>query len=73
MSDNAKDMIKQLLTVDPRERITSSAALEHAWVQDDEVISKAFKLMGTKNGGAKSSMPPPTLHTVSSLVLKACT
>lgn len=62
VSKDAIDMIKQLLTIDPQKRITSSAALEHAWMQDEEVISKVTKLMGPKSASIKPSMPPPALH-----------
>ena len=31
MSDECKDLIKRLLTMDPAKRITGKGALEHAW------------------------------------------
>lgn len=31
VSDNAKDLVKKLLTVDPRQRLTAPQALEHPW------------------------------------------
>ena len=36
MSDEAKDLIRQMLTVDPEERITVDEALEHPWIRDRE-------------------------------------
>ena len=33
VSGEAKDLIRKLLTVDPRERITVSEALEHPWMK----------------------------------------
>jgi len=31
VSDECKDLIKRLLTMDPAKRITGKGALEHAW------------------------------------------
>ncbi|XP_013397255.1 calcium/calmodulin-dependent protein kinase type IV-like [Lingula anatina] len=33
VSENAKDLVRQLLKVDPAERLTSSQALEHPWLK----------------------------------------
>jgi len=42
VSDSAKDFIKQLLTVDPKKRLTSDRALHHAWLTacEDELAAK---------------------------------
>ncbi len=61
-------MIKRLLTLDPKSRITSAAALEHPWLQDEEIIAKAEKLMSRCNfkpNAKPSSMCPPALPAVS--------
>jgi serine/threonine protein kinase len=57
VSDDGKDLIKRLLTLDPKKRISSMEALEHPWMQDEEVIGKARKIMeaATRN----VAMPPP--------------
>ena len=36
ISDHAKDLIRQMLTVDPEERITVAEALNHLWICDRE-------------------------------------
>ena len=59
ISDEAIDLIKQLLTLDPQKRITTVKALEHPWMQDEVVISRARKIMGEAT--SKISMPPPPL------------
>jgi len=33
ISDTAKDLIKRMLTVDPKQRITCAGALEHPWLK----------------------------------------
>ena len=45
VSDNGKNLIKRLLTLDPKKRISSTEALEHPWMQDEEVVGKARKIM----------------------------
>ena len=35
ISEEAKDLIRSLLTVDPDERITTEAVLEHPWIKGD--------------------------------------
>ena len=45
ISEDAIDMVKRLLTLDPKKRITVSEALEHVWLQDEDMLSMAKKLM----------------------------
>jgi len=59
ISDEAIDLIKQLLTLDPQKRITTVKALEHPWMQDEVVIGRARKIM--EEAASKISMPPPPL------------
>lgn len=61
VSDDAIDLIKQLLILDPKKRLTTVEALEHPWMQDDEVIAKAKKLMEDATGSRSSMSPPPNL------------
>ena len=71
VSSEAIDMIKQLLTLDPGKRISSSAAIDHPWMKDQDVITKARKLMGGNSGcglPGKVAMPPPNLPSVSVFV-----
>ncbi|GER40860.1 calcium-dependent protein kinase [Striga asiatica] len=35
ISDGAKDLIKKMLTIDPKKRITADEALEHPWLKED--------------------------------------
>ncbi|XP_078599628.1 serine/threonine-protein kinase Chk2-like isoform X1 [Branchiostoma floridae x Branchiostoma japonicum] len=55
ISDDAKDLIKKLLTVDPKKRFTVTQALNHPWLKDPEMTAKANKLMFP----AAAGMPPP--------------
>ena len=53
----AIDLIKQLLTLNPKQRITTVEALHHHWMQDDDVIARAKALMG--QAPLTVQMPPP--------------
>ncbi|XP_064620238.1 serine/threonine-protein kinase Chk2-like [Lineus longissimus] len=55
ISTKAVDLIKKLLTVDPKKRITLVEALNHPWLDDDDVKAKAQKLMWP------DGMQPPQL------------
>ncbi|KAI8505277.1 Checkpoint kinase 2 [Branchiostoma belcheri] len=55
ISEDAKDLIKKLLTVDPKKRFTVTQALNHPWLKDPEMTAKANKLMFP----AAAGMPPP--------------
>ena len=72
VSDDAIDLIKQLLTLDPKKRLTTVEALEHPWMQDDEVIAQAKKLMEDTTGSRSSMSPPPNLVS-STLVVSPLT
>lgn len=39
ISASAKDLIKQLLQVDPKKRLTAEQALEHKWLSEKNVYS----------------------------------
>ncbi|XP_038559220.1 serine/threonine-protein kinase Chk2 [Micropterus salmoides] len=45
ISDQAKDMVRKLLVVDPSKRMTIEEALQHPWLQDQEMLEKAQRLM----------------------------
>ncbi|XP_030831152.1 serine/threonine-protein kinase Chk2-like [Strongylocentrotus purpuratus] len=57
VSAPAIDMVKKLLTVDPKRRLTTKQALAHPWLQDQEVIDKAEKVMYPNRNG---QMLPPS-------------
>ena len=41
LSDHAKDLLRQMLRVDPQERINVDEALKHPWISDrDRYASK---------------------------------
>eukprot|EP00731_Ephydatia_muelleri_P027438 Em0019g311a len=58
VTPEAIDLIKKLLVVNPKQRITTSQALEHVWLQDQDVIKKAVKLM-SEVPTSRTNMPPP--------------
>ena len=62
VSNDGKDLIKRLLTLDPKKRISSTEALEHPWMQDEEVVGKARKIM--EAAARNVAMPPPPLTSV---------
>merc|ERR1712216_730821 len=41
ISENAKDLVKKLLTVDPKKRFTAEQTLQHPWVKDYNQNSEA--------------------------------
>lgn len=57
VSPQAIDLVKKLLTVDPKKRITVDEALQHPWISNDEkVIEKANQLIAEVN----QTMAPPS-------------
>lgn len=44
VSEHAKDVIRGLLTIDPKERLTLSQVIEHKWVQDQILRGTCFPL-----------------------------
>lgn len=56
-SDDVQDLIKKLVTVDPKKRITLSDALLHPWLKDEDMRAKANKLMYPSSDG----MAPPNM------------
>ena len=60
VSDEARDMIKRLLTLNPDNRITTSDALVHPWMKDDNIINEASKLMGDE-ASKVAMLPPPRI------------
>ncbi|XP_020505389.1 serine/threonine-protein kinase Chk2 [Labrus bergylta] len=45
VSDQAKDVVRKLLVVDPSKRMTIEEALKHPWLQDTKMTELAFALM----------------------------
>ncbi|XP_069817386.1 serine/threonine-protein kinase Chk2 isoform X2 [Dendropsophus ebraccatus] len=58
VSQPAQDLVKKLLVVDPNNRLTIKQALEHPWLQDDDMRRLADKLMYD----VAHPMPPPSQH-----------
>lgn len=54
----AIDLIRKLLTLNPKQRISTAEALRHPWMQDDDVIARAKELMG-QGANSTTTMPPP--------------
>ncbi|XP_043571398.1 serine/threonine-protein kinase Chk2 [Chiloscyllium plagiosum] len=48
VSEAAKDLVKQLLNVDPNKRFTTKEALNHSWMQDEDMKKKAKQLMDAR-------------------------
>ncbi|XP_077571461.1 adenylate kinase 8 isoform X3 [Stigmatopora nigra] len=45
VSEQAKDVVRRLLVVDPAQRMTIDDTLQHAWMQDTVMLEKARRLM----------------------------
>ncbi|XP_073485441.1 serine/threonine-protein kinase Chk2 [Aquarana catesbeiana] len=61
VSQTALDLVKKLLVVDPEKRLTTREALEHPWLQDDDLKRTAERLMYDD----AHPMPPPSQSLVS--------
>ncbi|XP_068094835.1 serine/threonine-protein kinase Chk2 isoform X2 [Hyperolius riggenbachi] len=61
ISKPALDLVKKLLVVDPEKRLTTKEALEHPWLQDDDMKRRAERLMYD----AVHTMPPPSKSVLS--------
>ncbi|XP_067910807.1 serine/threonine-protein kinase Chk2 isoform X3 [Heterodontus francisci] len=57
VSETAKDLVKQLLNVDPEKRFTTKDALNHPWMQDEDMKRKAKQLMYAQT---ELMLPPST-------------
>ncbi|KAL7293565.1 hypothetical protein TKK_0013004 [Trichogramma kaykai] len=71
VSANAKDLIKRMMTVDPKKRITIKEVLRHPWMDDDVMLNKVNKLLGfTNNENALPRRPINENIAASSTKLK---
>lgn len=61
VSASARDLVKKLLVVEPEQRLTIEQALEHPWLQDDEMKTLANQIMYPQEGtdDAEPQVPPP--------------
>ncbi|XP_071944033.1 serine/threonine-protein kinase Chk2-like [Antedon mediterranea] len=57
VSQEAIDLIKKLMTVDPKRRITIKQAINHPWLDDSKMRAHAASMMGIPLNG----MPPPNV------------
>lgn len=48
MSDDAKDLVKRLLTYDPAKRISAADALQHKWVKTQASKEKVEKTIAAR-------------------------
>ncbi len=48
VSDDAKDIVKKLLTLDPEKRVSANDALQHRWIKTMAQIDKVDKNVKTK-------------------------
>ena len=55
MSESAKDLIRQMMCVDPNKRLTMAGVLEHPWLANDiDNTSRVEKLMYPPISNGKS-------------------
>ncbi|XP_007900011.1 serine/threonine-protein kinase Chk2 isoform X2 [Callorhinchus milii] len=66
VSEMAKDLVKKLLNVDPEKRLSPNEALNHPWIQDEEVKRKARQLMYPE----RELMLPPSVTEQPSTSMK---
>ncbi|XP_012586261.1 PREDICTED: serine/threonine-protein kinase Chk2 isoform X1 [Condylura cristata] len=56
VSEQALDLVKKLLVVDPKERFTTEEALRHPWLQDEDMKIKFQNLLFEEN--KLTALPP---------------
>ncbi|KAB7494788.1 Serine/threonine-protein kinase Chk2 [Armadillidium nasatum] len=61
VSEQATDLVRKLLIVNPDERFSAEQVLEHEWLQDPQIIRKAENLMFTP---IQSSPPKRRLEDI---------
>ncbi|XP_034027313.1 serine/threonine-protein kinase Chk2 isoform X2 [Thalassophryne amazonica] len=64
VSDQAKDVVRKLLVVDPSKRMTINEALQHPWLQDSVMLQQANALMypsGDEAAAAAMEAGPVTI------------
>ncbi|GLD46754.1 serine/threonine-protein kinase Chk2 isoform X1 [Lates japonicus] len=59
VSDQAKDVVRKLLVVDPSQRMSIEEALQHPWLQDRVMVETAHSLMFPAGYAAAAVAPPP--------------
>ncbi|XP_031735132.1 serine/threonine-protein kinase Chk2 [Anarrhichthys ocellatus] len=59
ISDQAKDVVRKLLVVDPRRRMTIEEALQHPWLQDGVMVQTAHRLMFPSDDDAAAAVATP--------------
>ncbi|XP_035515025.1 serine/threonine-protein kinase Chk2 [Morone saxatilis] len=62
ISDQAKDVVRKLLVVDPSKRMTIEEALQHPWLQDRGMLATAHRLMYPSDDAAVAMVTTST-HT----------
>ncbi|XP_029961463.1 serine/threonine-protein kinase Chk2 [Salarias fasciatus] len=58
VSDQAKDVVRKLLVVDPTRRMSIQEALDHPWLQDQEMRQTAHSLMFPNAASPSVAMEP---------------
>uniref|UniRef100_A0A1A7XUX3 CHK2 checkpoint homolog n=2 Tax=Iconisemion striatum TaxID=60296 RepID=A0A1A7XUX3_9TELE len=66
VSNQAKDVVRKLLEVDPSKRMTISEALQHPWLKDQLMLETARRLMYPSGGDAPLDAAPPAAQGVES-------
>ncbi|XP_026199822.1 serine/threonine-protein kinase Chk2 isoform X2 [Anabas testudineus] len=63
VSDQAKDVVRKLLVVDPSKRMTIEEALQHPWLQDRDMMDTAHRLMYPSGDAAATAAVVERLAT----------
>ena len=61
LTSPAIDLIQRLLTLDPSERISMDDAMDHPWLQDDNMKKKVEELINEEKKKMPRDMPPPLI------------
>eukprot|EP00794_Sanderia_malayensis_P013796 gene13796-15241_t len=61
ISPEAIDLVKKLINIDEKKRLTVAEALEHPWLQDEDMKKLAKRLMNGEKVPSTEMLPPPII------------
>ncbi|XP_075391077.1 serine/threonine-protein kinase Chk2 isoform X2 [Tenrec ecaudatus] len=70
VSENALDLVRKLLVVDPKKRFTTEEALRHPWLQDEDMRKRFQELLSEESQSTAMSQVPPQPSTSQKRPLK---
>ncbi|MED6240220.1 hypothetical protein ATANTOWER_017729 [Ataeniobius toweri] len=73
VSNQAKDVVRKLLVVDPTQRMSVDEALQHPWLQDQQMLQTARSLMYPEGEDALPAAAPSDAPVAASMEVESST